>query len=82
MRDPLKVGEKVLVLAECLRKKDTPARLYKSTTENKSFVNRGRTFIISERSKLIISIGLKKTVKKKKKKILKARTTYVEKYIC
>ena len=41
-----------MVLAECLRKKGTPGRLYKSTTENKSFVNRDRTFIISERSKL------------------------------
>ena len=40
LRDPLEVDEKVLVLAECLRKKDSPVRLYKSTTENKSFFNR------------------------------------------
>ena len=52
LRDPLEIGEKVLVLAERLRKKDAPGRLYKSTTENKSFFNRDRTFIISERSKL------------------------------
>ena len=52
LRDPLEIGEKVLVLAEHLRKKDVPGRLYKSTTENKSFFNRDRTFIISERSKL------------------------------
>ena len=52
LRDPLEVWEKVLVLTERLRKKDTPGRLYKSTTENKSFFNRDRTFIISERSKL------------------------------
>ena len=41
-----------MVLAERVRKKDVPERLYKSTTENKSFLNRDRTFIISERSKL------------------------------
>ena len=41
-----------MVLAERLRKKDAPGRLYKSTTENKSFFNKDKTFIISERSKL------------------------------
>ena len=39
-------------MAERLRKKDTPGRLYKCTTENKSFFNRDRIFIVSERSKL------------------------------
>ena len=34
------------------RKKKAPLRLYKSTVENKSFFNRDRTFVISERSKL------------------------------
>ena len=34
------------------KKKDTPGRLYKSTTENKSFFNRDKNLIISERSKL------------------------------
>ena len=34
------VGEKVLVLAERLRKKDTPDNLYKSMTENISFFNK------------------------------------------
>ena len=41
-----------MVLAERLRKKDAPERLYKSTTKNKSLFNKGRTFTISERSKL------------------------------
>ena len=41
-----------MVLAERIRKNDAPGRLYKSTTENESFFNRDRTFIISERSKL------------------------------
>ena len=52
LRDPLEVGEKVLVLAKRLRKKVSSVRLYKSTTEHKSFFNRDRSFAISERSKL------------------------------
>ena len=40
LRSPLVVGEKVLALAERLRKKDAPGNLYKSTTENISFFNR------------------------------------------
>ena len=40
LRRPLMVGEKVLVLAERLRKKDAPGNLYKSTTENTPFFNR------------------------------------------
>ena len=52
LRDPLELGETVFIFAELLRKKDAPGRLYKSTRENKSFFNRDRTFIISERSKL------------------------------
>ena len=48
-----------MVLAERLRKKKgSPGRLYKSTTETKSFFNRDRTFIISERSKLNNNIYL------------------------
>ena len=52
LRDPQEVGESVLVLSQRLRKKDASERLYESTTENKSFFNRDRTFAISERSKL------------------------------
>ena len=37
LREPLNLGEKVLVLAERLKKKNAPGRLYKSTTQNKSF---------------------------------------------
>ena len=43
---PLTVGEKVLVLAQRLRKKDAPGNLYKSTTENISFFNREEIFIV------------------------------------
>ena len=37
LREPLNIGGKVLVLAERLKKKDAPGRLYKSTTQNKTF---------------------------------------------
>ena len=40
------IGEKVLVLAKRLRKKDAPGNLYKSTTENISFFNREEIFIV------------------------------------
>ena len=44
----LNVGEKVLVLAEHLKKKDAPGKLYKSTTENRPFFDRNRIFTISK----------------------------------
>ena len=46
LRSPLTVAEKVLVLGERLRKKDTLGNLYKSTTENISFINREEIFIV------------------------------------
>ena len=49
LRDPLDIGEKVLVLSKRLKKKDAPGRLYKSTTENRTFFNRNRIFTINKR---------------------------------
>ena len=46
LRSLLTVEEKVLVLAERLRKKDAPGNLYKSTTKNISFSNREEIFIV------------------------------------
>ena len=46
LREPLTVGEKVLVLAEGLKKKDAPGSLFKSTTENIPFFNRKEIFIV------------------------------------
>ena len=51
LRDPLSIGENVLVLAERLKKKDTPGRLYKSTTQNKAFFNKNNRYIIRKRVK-------------------------------
>ena len=84
LRDPLELGETVFIFAELLRKKDAPGRLYKSTRENKSFFNRDRTFIISERSKLNNSNYLYwlKENSRKIKKFFEARTICIEKSVC
>ena len=52
LRRPLNIHEKVLVLAERLKKKDAPGNLYKASTENKPFFNRKRIFTIYKRAKL------------------------------
>ena len=48
LRDPLQIGEKVLVLSKRLRKKDASGRLYKATTQNKSFFSK-KIFEIKKR---------------------------------
>ena len=52
LRSPLNLTEKVLVLAERLRKNNAPGRLYKSSTENMPFFNRNRIFTIYKHTKL------------------------------
>ena len=52
LRSPLNLDEKVLVLAERLKKKDAPGNLYKASTDNMSFFNRDRIFTIYKRAKL------------------------------
>ena len=50
LRSPLNLDEKVLVLAERLKKKDVPGNLYKASTDNIPFFNRNRTFTIYKRA--------------------------------
>ena len=52
LRSLLNLEEKVLVLAERIRKKDAPGSLYKASTENIPFFNRDRIFTIYKRAKL------------------------------
>ena len=52
LRDPLNLDEKVLVLAERLKKKDASGNLYKASTDNIPFFNRNRIFTIYKRAKL------------------------------
>ena len=42
--EPLDIGEKVLRIAESLKKKDAPGVLFKSLTENEWFFNRNEIF--------------------------------------
>ena len=53
LREPLSIGEKVLVLSERLKKKDAPGKLYKPTTQNKSFFNKDKIFIVKKRVKTL-----------------------------
>ena len=52
LRSQLNLNEKVLVLAERLRKKDAPGNLYKASTENMPFFNRNRIFTMYKTAKL------------------------------
>ena len=52
LKSPLNLDEKVLVLAERLKKKDAPGNLYKASTDNIPFFNRNRIFTIYKRAKL------------------------------
>ena len=52
LRSQLNLNEKVLVLAERLRKKDSPGNLYKASTGNMPFFNRNRIFTIYKTAKL------------------------------
>ena len=48
LRNPLLEEEKVLVLAERLKKKDAPKQLYKATTKNIPYFNRDQVFTIKK----------------------------------
>ena len=48
LRDPLTIGERVLILASRLKKKDAPGLLYKSTTENKPFFSKKQVYIVKK----------------------------------
>ena len=50
LRSPLNLDEKVLVLAERLKRKDAPGNLYEVSTENMLFFNRDRIFTIYRRA--------------------------------
>ena len=52
LRSPLNLEERVLVLAERLKKKDAPGNLYKASTENIPLFNRDRMFTIYKTAKL------------------------------
>ena len=52
LHNPLYLDEKVLVLAERLKKKDAPSKFFKASTDNIPFFNREKIFRIYKRAKL------------------------------
>ena len=46
LKERLSVGEKVLVLAERIKKKAAPGKFYKQSVQNISYFNKDKTFII------------------------------------
>ena len=67
LRSPLNLDEKVLALAEKLKKKDAPGNLYKASTDNMPFFNRDRIFTIYKRAKLNNGTYLYRVVEDSKK---------------
>ena len=52
LKKKLFLDEKVLILAERLKKKDAPSKFYKASTDNIPFFNRDKIFTIYKRAKL------------------------------
>ena len=52
LRNPLQINEKVLLLAERLKKKDAPSKFFKPSTDNIPFFNREKIFKIYKITKI------------------------------
>ena len=70
LRASLKFGEKVLALAECLKKKDTPDNLYNSTKENISFFNCEQVFVVRNVVKVSNTINYHYWISKEEDKVI------------
>ena len=51
LRGNLNVGEKLLVLAERIKKKSAPGKFYKQSVQNITYFNRERTFSIKKKKR-------------------------------
>ena len=51
LRGNLNVGEKLLVLAERIKKKSVPGKFYKQSVQNITYFNRERTFSIKKKKR-------------------------------
>ena len=54
LREPLKIGEKLLALTKRIKKEDNPHNLFKSTTENISFFNSVQFIVVRKNIKFLI----------------------------
>ena len=52
MREELNVSEKVLILAERIRKKSAPIKFYKQTAQSISYFNKENVFTIRNKKKI------------------------------
>ena len=52
MTRKLDIGDRVLILAWRLKKKDESGKFYEGSTQNKSFFNNGKVFLINKRKKM------------------------------
>ena len=77
LREPLMIGEKGLILAERIKKKDAPSKLYKP---NKSFFSKGKIFIVKKRVKTISNDWYYWVAEEKSDKINKFRFMRQELY--
>ena len=50
LRENLKIGEKVYVLAERIKKKSTPEKFYKQSVQNISYFNKDLVFTIKKKT--------------------------------
>ena len=80
LREPLMIGEKVLILAERIKEKDAPGKLYKPTTQNKSLFNKDKIFIVKKRAKTISNDWYYWVAEEKSDKINKFRFVRQEIY--
>ena len=68
LREPLEIGEDVLLLFSRTKKKSDPGKFYKSTVDNNSFFDKNAIFTITNRqnvdNKTFYCIKKKKTNKK------------------
>ena len=51
LRENLNIGEKVLVLAERIKKKSAPGKFYKQSVQNIAYFNKEKTFSIRKKQK-------------------------------
>ena len=52
MRKNVNINEKVLVLAEIIRKKSAPGKFYKQSVQNISYFNKENIFFIRKKQKI------------------------------
>ena len=52
LRENLKVGEKVYILAERIKKKSAPGKFYKQSVHNISYFNKETIYIIRKKQKI------------------------------